>query len=94
MDESQEIIDRLLKVVETLSLRTMALTAFITVHHGAGWEASVARVQDELAPHIGELFAPLEDAIAGAPDGSYPANVWRQVVRGLVDSVAPQAGRP
>jgi hypothetical protein len=89
MHEYDEIIDRLLEGIEQLYLIISVQQAFLTIHFGKEWEPHIARAQVDLAPHIAELFAPLRDALAGAPDGSYPAGDWRRVVQGLVDTANP-----
>jgi hypothetical protein len=89
MRNYDEILDELLVGIEQLYLLATVQRAFLTTHFGDEWEPHVARAQVDLAPHIAALFAPLRDAVAEAPDGSYPAADWRRVVRGLVDAVNP-----
>jgi hypothetical protein len=91
MDEHQEIIEGLLDGIEQLYLLAYAQRLLLTTLHGEAWEPLVALAQAEIAPDVSALFAPLRDAIAGAPDGSYPAGDWRRVVQRLVDSAtAPE----
>ncbi len=91
MDENQEIIEGLIDAVEQLYLLAYAQRMLLTSLYGGAWEPLVALAQAEIAPNVSELFAPLRDAIAGAPGGSYPAGDWRRVVQRLVDSAtAPE----
>lgn len=89
MHEYQEIVDGLLDGIEQLYLVAFSQRTVLDAILGDAWKSPAALAQAEFAPIVAELFAPLRDAIAGAPDGSYPAGDWRQVVQRLVDSATP-----
>jgi len=88
MTPDQDLINRLLDLIETLIGQKLAMVCvFEVLLPSYDWYSHVEKAEQTHAERIHELLAPLRALIVSSSGETIPETDWRRIVERLIESV-------